>query len=73
MNGQHSEPHDVDHNLGVGQGEVDVGAEASLGVDDSDDVDVTCQAEDKGKDMKDYLSLQVEVSHVQGRLLLIKV
>ena len=65
MNCQHSKPHGVDDNLGVGEGEVDVGAEAGLGVDHSNDVDVTRHAEDEGEDMEDNLCLKVKVPHVQ--------
>ena len=64
MNCQHSKPHGVDDNLGVGEGEVDVGAEAGLGVDHSNDVDVTRHAEEEGEYVEHYLRLQVKVSHV---------
>ena len=73
MNGEDGEPHAIYYDLGVGEGEVYVGAEASLGVDDSDDVDVTRHAEEEGEYVEDYLGLQVEVAHVQGRLLTISV
>lgn len=70
MNRQNSKPDSVDDNLGVGQGQIDVGAEASLGVDDGYDVDVTDHAEDEGEDVLNYLGLYAKMPDVQGDLFL---
>ena len=70
MNRQNGKPDSVDHDLGVGQGQVDVGTEAGLGVDDGDDVDVTDHAEDESEDMLHYLCLYAKMHDVQRHLFL---
>ena len=70
MNRENGKPDCVDNNLGVGQGQVDVGTEAGLGVDDGNDVDVTNHAEDESEDMLHYLCLDAKMPNVQRHLLL---
>ena len=70
MNRQNGKPDSVDHDLCVGQGQVDVGTEASLGVDDGDDVDVADHAEDEGEDVLHYLCLDAKMPDVQRHLFL---
>ena len=70
MNRQNGKPDSVDNDLGVGQGQVDVGTEAGLGVDDGDDVDVADHAEDEGEDVLNYLGLYAKMPDVEGDLFL---
>ena len=70
MNRENSKPYGVDDNLGVGKGQVDVGTEAGLGVDNGDDVDVTNHAEDKSEDMLHDLCLDAKVPNIQRDLFL---